>query len=160
MGKFFSRKFLDRLQTKVDERYGFDIVEMMLEKGVDFDVIIKDLACSFNLEPEYEEGIGHPLMKRAASFCKFMEFDSIDPNMKRRLVELMARIMERAYRRGVQQALVMNEGNQILPYILNDLYSYRYEIDLDFSPGLDGYKTTSKERLFMEEKLENLGFSK
>ena len=86
------------------------------------------------------------------------EFDHLPDKTKKKLVNLMSRIMERAYRRGVQQALCMQENDQIEEWILGDTHKYRYGKSLANSIGLDGFTTTSIERLFMEEHLDTIGF--
>ena len=59
--------------------------------------------------------------------------------------------MEKAYRRGVQQTLCLSEEGKIPDWILkDDGYSYRYEKPLGTSTGLDGFVTTSRERLEIE----------
>lgn len=86
------------------------------------------------------------------------DFEGINEKTKKKLILLISRIMERAYRRGVQQTLVMDGIGQIKPWIKYDPYSYRYEKSLAISIGLDDFITTSIDRLFMEEPLHELGF--
>lgn len=69
------------------------------------------------------------------------------------LLGLMARIMESAYRRGVHQALFLKETKGIDEWIINSPHAYRYGRSLEMSIGLDGYITTSRERLLIEEDL-------
>lgn len=88
---------------------------------------------------------------------KEFEFSDLPDKQKIKLKRLMARIMERAYRRGVQQAITLYQDGHIPDSILNDLYSWRYGNDLDESIGIDYYKTTSVERLDMEEQLYIIG---
>lgn len=94
---------------------------------------------------------------------KFHEFDDIPKRQKKKLVRLMARLMEKSYKRGVQQGVHFERLDAEFPNIADDeaLYKYRYERNLDKSPGIDGFKSTSKERLFMEEGcLREVGFRK
>ncbi len=88
---------------------------------------------------------------------KMYEFSSLDEELKLKLKGVMARIMERAYRRGVQQTITLYEDDRILPNILNNLHDYRYNENPDISIGLDGFKTSSLERLEMEESLNQVG---
>lgn len=85
------------------------------------------------------------------------EFSHLVEGDKKKLLRLMARIMERAYRRGVQQTLYLAEKGLIDEDIIDEPHSYRYGRSLDQSIGLDGFITSSIERLLMEENLENLG---
>lgn len=80
------------------------------------------------------------------------EFSDLPQKIKNKLLRLMARIMERAYRRGVQQAMEMEPTVEI-----GDLHAYRYENSLDDSLGLDGFRSSSLERLAMEESLDEVG---
>tara|TARA_R110000868_G_scaffold136519_4_gene349519 strand:- start:4013 stop:4315 length:303 start_codon:yes stop_codon:yes gene_type:complete len=89
---------------------------------------------------------------------KFDEFAHFSEEEKQKLLRLMSRIMERSYRRGVQQTLHMKDRNIIEEWILDNPYSYRYEKSLEISIGLDGYTTASLERLMIEENLHNIGF--
>lgn len=86
------------------------------------------------------------------------EFNHLSQEDLIKLNRLIARIMERAYRRGVQQAIVLNKHKCIDRKILDDLAAWRYENDLDISFGLDGFKSSSIKRLNMEENLHELGF--
>ncbi|HEY3526787.1 MAG TPA: hypothetical protein VGK47_11355 [Nitrososphaeraceae archaeon] len=86
------------------------------------------------------------------------EFCTLNPERKQKLVRLMARIMERAYRRGVQQTLALKEKGTIDEWIIDNPHSYRYDKSLAISIGLDGFTSSSIERLFMEEKLQDIGF--
>lgn len=88
---------------------------------------------------------------------KLHEFSHLSGDDSKKLVRLIARISERSYRRGVQQTITLYRKNSILPQIIDNLYDYRYENDLDNSYGLDGLKTTSLERLDMEESLREIG---
>ena len=87
---------------------------------------------------------------------KMDEF-SFDKETQEKLLRLMARIMERAYRRGVQQAITLYPDG-ILPEILEDLECWRYENDLDKCPGLRGDRDSSLWRLQCEESLDQIGF--
>jgi hypothetical protein len=87
------------------------------------------------------------------------EFSDLDKEKKKKLIRLIARIMERAYRRGVQQTLVLAEKDAIDEWIFENTHNYRYGKSLDVSIGLDGFTTSSVERLMMEENLENIGLN-
>ena len=79
--------------------------------------------------------------------------DKLSTAEKKRLKKLFAIVMEKAYRRAVQQTLhFVKCDNRILPSILNDCgCSYRYERPLDKSPGIDGFnRLSSEERLGAE----------
>lgn len=89
---------------------------------------------------------------------KMGHFDHLSSDDKKDLLMLMARIMEKAYRRGAYQVLTLAEKGCIDEDVLDDLNAYRYRKSLDQSPGLDGFLTSSKERLLTEEHLEVLGF--
>lgn len=80
---------------------------------------------------------------------------SLSADQQKRLARWMGRIAERAYRRGVQQALYLSENGRIDDWIMNDVHAYRYDKSLDISIGLDGFTTTSLERLMIEENIEN-----
>ena len=90
---------------------------------------------------------------------KYGQFDHLEKKDKMKLVRLIARISERAYRRGVQQALYMKKLGRISEDVSNHLYEYRYEYNLDGSPGIDGFYTSSLYRLSCEENLQNIGLS-
>lgn len=98
------------------------------------------------------------MQKSSTDGLRSGEFLHLSKKEKNKLLVVMARIMERAYRRGVQQALHLNNKQAILPVILSDLAGYRYNTSIDTSYGLDGFRTTSIARLFMEEDLELIGF--
>lgn len=85
-----------------------------------------------------------------------LDFMWMDEELKTKILVWMSRIMERAYRRGVQQALHMQKRGRVLEEIIADLHAYRYGASLDISPGLDGFTTPSLKRLGMEEKTEYL----
>ena len=85
------------------------------------------------------------------------EFSHLSDTDKKKLIRLMARIMERAYRRGVHQTLHLFQNNRIDDWILRNPHMYRYSKNLDKSIGLDGFITCSIDRLMMEEHLENIG---
>jgi len=79
---------------------------------------------------------------------------------RQKLVVLMARIAEQAYRRGAYQGVKLaGDDADLLP---DDLYTWRYGRPLDQSPWLDDTMTeASTERLFAEcADLEALGFTK
>jgi hypothetical protein len=52
----------------------------------------------------------------------------------------------------------LSKEDKIDEWIMHDSFTYRYEKSLDVSIGLDGYTTSSLERLMIEEHLENVGF--
>lgn len=91
-----------------------------------------------------------------------LEFDEIPKAKKRKLVKLMARIAERAYRRGVQQGIcVSSSEGGLQPQLRSEsgLHRWRYQTDLNKARGIDGFCTSSLERLFIEERcLMELGF--
>ena len=94
--------------------------------------------------------------------CVLEEFDGIPEKQKKKLTVIMARIMEKAYRRGVQQALHLNETNEISDKLLSSegLHNWRYGNSIDESIGVDGFQTKSVERLLIEEpNLRMLGFT-
>ncbi len=87
-------------------------------------------------------------------------FGHLDPSDRRKLITLMARIAEQAYRRGAYQgAKLVGDDSDLLPH---DLYSWRYGQSLDQSPWLDDTTIElSPERLFAEcADLEALGFDR
>lgn len=90
------------------------------------------------------------------------EFDHLDEKTKKKLIRLMSRIMERAYKRGVQQAVTLVESGKKFPVLENGstLYKWRYEKSLDKSYGIhEWFVTSSIERLMMEEPdLIEIGF--
>ena len=90
---------------------------------------------------------------------KFDEYSQLPDEIKRKLVRLMACIMENAYRRGVQQTLVLLEKKAIDEWILETPHEYRYGKSLMVSIGLDGYTTTSLERLECEVNLHQIGLT-
>ena len=67
-----------------------------------------------------------------------------------KLKRFIAKISEASYRRGVQQALVLNEKNRISDSIKNDLGHYRYSNPLYKSVGLDELITSSESRFDCE----------
>lgn len=90
--------------------------------------------------------------------CKLEEFIHLEKKDVKKLLKIMSRIMERAYRRGVQQTLYMNKKKSIEDWILkDDGFSLRYEKSLDLSIGLDGFIIPSIERLECEESLYQIG---
>ena len=95
----------------------------------------------------------------AAGFAE-QAFGHLDPSDRHRLVTLMARIAEQAYRRGAyQSAKLVGDDSDLLPH---DLYSWRNGQSLDQSPWLDDTTIESSiERLFAEcADLEALGFDR
>jgi hypothetical protein len=83
--------------------------------------------------------------------------EALDARTKALLVKLMARVAERAYRRGAQQgAHLALTRPQDLP---RDLAAWRFRPSTDLSPWLDRRVVKpSTERLFMENPgLELLG---
>ena len=81
------------------------------------------------------------------------DFEGLTEEQKLRMKRWMARIMERAYRRGVQQAIFMKEKGLVDEWILENLHDYRYGKSIDVSVGLDGFTTSSIDRLEIEEDL-------
>lgn len=84
---------------------------------------------------------------------KFGEFNDIPNEKISKLIRLMARISEKSYRRGVQQAamfFIEKDGAGIIDSDQSSLHDWRYGTSLDESPGLDGYHSSSLERLFCE----------
>lgn len=95
----------------------------------------------------------------AAGFAA-QEFAHLAPSDRRKLVILMARIAEQAYRRGAYQGVKLAaDETDLLPH---DLYSWRYGQSLDQSPWLDDATIeSSTKRLYAEcGDLEPLGFNK
>ncbi len=98
--------------------------------------------------------------KSIASGFAEQAFRHLDPSDRRKLVLLMARIAEQAYRRGAYQgAKLVGDESDLLPH---DLYSWRHSQSLDQSPWLDDATVESSiERLFAEcNDLEALGFAR
>lgn len=92
---------------------------------------------------------------------KFSEFKKLDDSMKKKVIKLLSRVMEAAYRRGVQQALTV-PSDRLEPKLLEEggLWKWRYENSLDKSVGIDFFNSKSKERLFMEHGcLRDIGFT-
>lgn len=84
-------------------------------------------------------------------------FGDLTKDQKTALVRLMARLMEKSYRRGVQQGIEMSTDERCR-FQNNEegrgkLVNWRYNESLDSSVGIDpnAYTTTSLERLEMEE---------
>lgn len=88
-----------------------------------------------------------------------MEFSKLTPDIKKKLLKLISRIMERSYRRGVQQALHMKDEGIIDSWILDDPHKFRYGKSISVSIGLDGFTTPALERLEMEEHLSTIGLT-
>lgn len=87
-------------------------------------------------------------------------FGHLDPSDRRRLVTLMARIAEQAYRRGAYQSVkLVGDDADLVPH---DLYGWRHSRSLDQSPWLDDTTIESSiDRLFAEcTDLEALGFDR
>ncbi len=87
--------------------------------------------------------------------CSYGEFDNLSKSLKRKLIKIMARIMEKSYRRGVHQALYMQRNcPERLSRVDTEkkLQEWRYDICLDKSIGIDGFLSTSKARLHMEHR--------
>ena len=83
------------------------------------------------------------------------EFEELTPATKKKLVRMMARIMERAYRRGVQHGAEF----EMDPKFRSNLHKWRYLRSLDKSPGILGGTTPSLERLEIEESTRDVGLS-
>ena len=95
----------------------------------------------------------------AAGFAE-QDFGHLDPSDRRKLVTLMARIAEQAYRRGAYQSVkLVGDDSDLLP---RDLFGWRHGRSLDQSPWLDDTTVESSiERLFAEcADLEALGFDR
>ncbi len=93
----------------------------------------------------------------AAGFTA-QEFAHLMPSDRRKMMTLMARIAEQAYRRGAYQGVrLAGEEADLLP---RDLYSWRYGRSLDQSPWLDDATIEpSTKRLYAEcSDLVALGF--
>jgi hypothetical protein len=98
--------------------------------------------------------------KSIAAGFKAQEFAHLAPSDRRRLVSLMARIAEQAYRRGAYQGVKLaGDEPELLPH---DLYDWRYGRSLDESPWLDDAMVEpSTERLYANcGDLEALGFDR
>ena len=98
--------------------------------------------------------------KSIAAGLQTEAFRHLDRSDRRKLITLMARIAEQAYRRGAYQgAKLVGDDSDLLPH---DLYSWRYGRSLDQSPWLDDTTIeSSTERLFAEcADLEALGFDR
>lgn len=77
--------------------------------------------------------------------------ENLKENQKKWLVRYISEISESSYRRGVQQTIVLGEKSRIDDWIYkNDGANYRYDKSLKTSIGLDGFKTTSLQRLLIE----------
>jgi len=86
-------------------------------------------------------------------------FSHLSPHDRIRLVRLMARIAEQAYRRGAyQSAKLAKSGEDLLP---KDIYRWRHGLSLDKSPWLDDATVESADkRLFAEcAELPTLGLT-
>jgi hypothetical protein len=80
------------------------------------------------------------------------EFDDLPEKTKRRLVRLMARISEKSYRRGCQQALTTGCAHK-------SISDWRYQT-LDKSQGVDTkWSVPVEERFWMNNRqITELGF--
>lgn len=77
-------------------------------------------------------------------------FDALDARTRNFMIKVMARVAERAYRRGAQQGVHIAQNRpQHLP---ENLHDWRYVTSADKSAALDDpyYVTTAVERLEME----------
>lgn len=86
-------------------------------------------------------------------------FSHLSPHDRARLVRLMARVAEQAYRRGAyQSAKLAKGGDELLP---KDIYGWRHGLSLDKSPWLDDATVEPAiKRLFAEcAELPALGFT-
>ena len=95
----------------------------------------------------------------AAGFAA-QAFGHLSLQDREKLIILMSRIAEQAYRRGAYQGVKLaGDDVDLLP---DDLYNWRYGRPLDQSPWLDDTTTeASTERLYTEcGELEALGFTK
>ena len=85
----------------------------------------------------------------------FWELDEkLTQEEKNSLIIILANISERSYRRGVQQALHFERTRpeaMTKKMSEDEIHDWRYEIPLSDSIGIDGFKTTSLERLSCEE---------
>ena len=86
-------------------------------------------------------------------------FSNISASDKAKLLRLMARVAEKAYRRGAQQGVVYAKLHpKAQP---GDVFNWRYGASLDVSPALlhKGSREPSINRLLMEAPgLRHLGF--
>lgn len=79
----------------------------------------------------------------------------LDNKEKKDLIQYLSMMCEKAYRRGVQQALHFERDTEMnirMKRSFKDdllLYKWRHG-DFKVSKGIDGYKTTSKERFLIE----------
>ncbi len=87
------------------------------------------------------------------------DFSDLDLKYKKKIRRLLACVMESAYRRGIQQTLVLKDKNVIDDWIIEEPHNYRYNKSLSRSIGLDGFTTSSIERLEMEHSLFEMGLS-
>ncbi len=107
-----------------------------------------------------EEEVSHFMEQSVAYGLHMQEFENIEEDKRKKLIRLMARIMESSYRRGAQQSLYM-ERNGGTPTLCSEreLYEYRYDPDIDTSVGITGFTSSSIDRLFTEYRvLQHLGF--
>jgi len=89
------------------------------------------------------------------SFDKYdfiLEISSkLNKTEKTKLLKLISQSSESSYRRGVQQTLCAVKKGWIDDWIVkDDATSYRFDRSLKTSIGLDGFQTSSKERLLSE----------
>lgn len=90
---------------------------------------------------------------------KSTDFPALNDGEKKKMLLLIARIHERAYRRGVQQGAYFHKNNP--ESICRDptylLYDWRYRTSLDVAPPADSskiikeYSLSSLDRLMVEE---------
>lgn len=91
-----------------------------------------------------------------AAGLKLGEFSDLPPERKQKLIKLMSRIAEKAYRRGAHQAIQLSGVGRLH---IGDPISWRYGKDLSESPGIDGFKQTSLDALFANNTvLNSIGF--
>jgi hypothetical protein len=84
------------------------------------------------------------------------DFYELSLEHKKKIIRLLACVMESAYRRGVQQTLVLKKIGRIDEWIIKNPSSYRYDKSLSASIGLDGFTTKAIERLEMEHSLREM----
>ena len=81
---------------------------------------------------------------------KLAEFSDLPQQTRRKITRMMARVMERAYRRGAQHGVAANHDEHWFA-------DWRLNGDIDKSIGIDGYNSTSTHRLEMEEPIQAVG---
>lgn len=77
---------------------------------------------------------------------------ALTKKQREKLLDMIAQVMEAAYRRGVQQTLHLMKENAIDEWITNDDgCAYRFDKSLKRSIGIEGkFNTSSIDRLLME----------